>query len=769
MTPETAEARGRVVIRPWRLGVLIDTSSREQVRAAIANLSSVWGGRYMPILDIGTPLGELRALGEELDVDSLYTDVVEGPLGEFLREPGWGWQGRGPRGPFSDEAGIRHGLLPARVFVDDLTDFVQPTWDVESAEDLILAATWGVSDRMGIRLTADIMGPRVTPYERVLASPRTRGELVGALEVGGLHVRVAAGEQLDIWSGVHLVRPDVPRDIVDFWNLRARGVQVIAVPSEGADHLAELLLSSNLPAARHTAVARREDASRARLWMWGLEHASSAVAGLLEGIAERGDLDLAPTEAPEMEAIGFPGLETSFTHAIRADFRPEAHWVDVELPLAPVLRDDAEHGGLFPGVVGAEVEVRHLRGQDPRFTSSVPPYRRHSALVSRIPRIDGVEQVRVTGDGLVFGLQAHSESVRVPFPFNLDVMGVLFDDVTVSVKQSDVGRFQTRAAEKFGGPFSGVFNQPGVRAAVLQAGRDNGVTLNQLRTTVESQRGRWPDSLLQQPDPREYAERQVNYLLGSGLLVPTTRVHCSHCRVERYASADELASTMTCEFCGQAFSLALSHGLSEPQWRYRLAAHLRADQVKALLPALATASLLDQLRPWEEPTPAHVLGLEVTIAGRTVEADVAVYLREHDWALVLGEVKTGSRIDGNDVANIEFLADKLAVKGVRCLPLFATLKDQLSADEVADLRAMVERARPIRLARGDSVPRLPLVLTGPDLSHPPQSEEHPWRWDRKNYAGVFGTAITSCEKNLGLRQYRWEGTDSGRHLTVEWD
>lgn len=55
------------------------------------------------------------------------------------------------------------------------------------------------------------------------------------------------------------------------------------------------------------------------------------------------------------------------------------------------------------------------------------------------------------------------------------------------------------------------------------------------------------------------------------------------------------------------------------------------------LPALATASMLEQLRAWEKPASSHAFGLEVTIEGRTVEADIAVYLLEHDWALVLGE------------------------------------------------------------------------------------------------------------------------------------
>jgi len=75
MALDTAEARGRVTIRPWRVGFVIDTSSPTQVRAAIANLSSVWGGVSMPIFDRNTPVAELEDAGRVFDVDALYADA----------------------------------------------------------------------------------------------------------------------------------------------------------------------------------------------------------------------------------------------------------------------------------------------------------------------------------------------------------------------------------------------------------------------------------------------------------------------------------------------------------------------------------------------------------------------------------------------------------------------------------------------------------------------------------------------------------------------
>jgi hypothetical protein len=116
----------------------------------------------------------------------------------------------------------------------------------------------------------------------------------------------------------------------------------------------------------------------------------------------------------------------------------------------------------------------------------------------------------------------------------------------------------------------------------------------------------------------------------------------------------------------------------------------------------------------------------------------------------------------------EFLRDALTAKGVHCVLAFSTLKNVFSPEEVSHLRALIERSRPVTLSSGVSLPNLPLVLTGPDLSHHPMSEDHPWRWDSKDYSGVFGTAITSCERHLGLKGNTFDNGDAGTGVRFEW-
>lgn len=759
MTIETAEARGAVMVRPWRVGLLIDTHSPTEVREAIMNLSSVWGGRSMPIFDKSIATTELESLGEMFGVDSLYADITEGPLAEFLRMPGWAWQGRGRWGPFGNEDDtFRKGLLPIRELLDPSSKLVLPGWSADNPADLAFAAMWGLPDKVGI--ACDTL-----PYMDLLLDRLLCAAEPGVLASTMLHINADSLGGGGIHNGVYILRSDHPEDIVNYWNARALGGNVIGIPSAGTPELINLLVSQPLPS--HKVGTKSDDNNQEELYVFGGDNASPELAEVIEGVARSTDRQvrfLSPEFTSPSVRIG---LETEFNRTVRVEFRPASHGIDVDLPRLPLVTKLGRPFGR--GIVAAEVRLREVRGQDPRFTAFIPPYRRHADLIRHRQVRQTVDHARSGYEGMIFGLDASDEDLHVPFAYNQDVIRLLFDSAPATVKQSDVGKFQTRAAEKFGGPYNVTFNQPGVRAAVtLAAGKPAGVPLPHLRSEVEKERGGWPHSVMDHnSSPRDYAIRAVNHLFHSGLFVPTLKVHCSHCRVESHVTADGLGPTMNCEFCGQAYNLALSHSLSQPEWRYRLAAHLRADQVEALLPALATTSLLQRLRHSEEPPPL-VLGFEITLEGRKIEADIAAYFGDREWLAVLGEVKTGNRIDSKDVANLEFLRTRLQAKDVRCLLLFATLKNTLSPEERRDLRGLVERSTLIRTSYGQSCPNFPLVLTGPDLSRNYWDEEHPWRWEKNGQNGIFDTALVSCERNLGLIDFTHNTSSNGAVFTFNW-
>ena len=470
--------------------------------------------------------------------------------------------------------------------------------------------------------------------------------------------------------------------------------------------------------------------------------------------------------------LAFPGLTTQFNSSVRAEFVPTARSVSLRVPSLPLI-PGAEP--VMPGVIAVDLTVTDVTGLDPRATWSPPPYRRHAKLLERITGMADVDHVRISveGGGVVFGLQAPRDEVPLPFPFNLDAIETLFDDKDVKVSQSDDGRFQTRAAEMLGGPFGGLLIQPGVRAVIDKAARSNaGLTLQQLKAVVKSNRGEWPDTLYsRQSNPDAYAEETVNYLLLSGLFVPMLDVHCSNCRVEAQVSPRDLDTSITCEFCGEQFRLALSLSLSrtKSRWRYRLASHLSPEKVRALLPALATMSMFSQVSAAGSPM-THAFGVNFRLPGsKQVEVDVVAYLGRPTWGVVLGEVKNNNRIDENDVRHLEELQRRLEEKATRAVLVFATLKDEFSPVEVEVLRAHVERCVETTTAFGALVPRFPFVLTAKDLSLPWGHDDHPWRWEPSGKgSGVFGTAEESCKRNLGLASFAMPQPPEHRVIECTW-
>lgn len=768
MSSATAELRGRAMLRPWRVGVLVDTTSGDDVREAISLLSGVWGGYYMPIIHIGLAHDEIEREARRFDVDSLHTLTDEPQLEDFLRRSNLSWAGRGTYGPFGEEEGIRQGILPMSALANAAEDVVIPLWESTDPLDLFYSVQWGRPHKRTPNFADDSEGTPMTLGALYAAKSNSRVS-VGRIEASRRHVTAARRYAFDSSTGVFVVRRDSPEELLSFWNTRMYGTKVICLPAEADAELLRYLTRDDLPGVE-VKVEGESQLERRCLYVWGLEQASAATVSAVGELAERCSLEVTRSNHHPIPYV-FQGVKTPFARSVRADFVPSARSTDVDLPSFP-LTDNPN--AIWRGVIASEIHVHSVTGQDPRFTAAVPGLRRYSGLMHQLGLGEGVERVRTSEEGVVLGIQADKDQVSIPFAFTLDVFRLLFDDESIVTTQSDVGKFQTRAAQVLGGPLSGFLTQPGVRAALLDAAqKTGGITYQQLVNSVKSNRGEWPDRLrAYNMNENEYGQQQINALLHAGLLVPLLDVHCSHCRVDSQMTPRDLDTTMRCEFCGAEFNLALSLALRKGQWRYRLASHLSADRIKSLLPPLAVMSTIEQLNSAQTLPMSHLLGLEVKLKdGKRVEVDVAMFLPDFDAGVaILGEVKNGNQIDRNDVENLELLQRKLLDADVPCVVLIGTLKERLSPDEVALLRELVERCPVVTLRNGQLVPMMPFVLTAPDVSHPWISEAHPWRWKGlgSSIHGVLGTAISSCERNLGLVGYGIERRGGGWSAACQW-
>lgn len=768
MNRELTEVKCRVTARPFRVGQIVDTSSADAVRQAIANLTRTWGGHYTPILDVNQQFTTVARRARAYDLDAVELDGVS-DLSQSLSDAGWLWRGRGEYGPFAERASrYRTGVLQtdaldlpagARTLVD---------WEAGDSLDLFYSALFGV--------TLQPTGPENEAVTgrvgmgALLTSPTLKVNEVGDIHLTRAGLTIDREHRRDGVTGIYVVRRDRPDDAVAFWNLRAMGHEVVPVPDDGDEALLRFLTRDDLPGVELRSGSGPDQNVWRELIVWGLEDASPNVTDAVRTMSNRLGLNLSSNDREVFDPYIFHGLESQFSSSFRSEIASGGRSFEIPTPPIPLIQS-ARHS--MPGIVAIEVDQLHVVGLDPRYAESWPPQRRFGALLSKATR-HSVDHLRVTvqGGGVVFGVQATSDEVALTFPFQLDAIHTLFDDNTVRVKQSDVGRFQTRAAEVLGGQFSDITLQPGVRALIMKTGRSPvGLTLQQMRTTLRQNRGDWPGRIRSfHTTPDEHDDQTLKRLLFSGLFIPQLDIHCSHCRVESQISPRDLDATIQCEFCGQTFRLALSLALAsgKGRWRYRLASHLGVDKIEALLPALATMSLLGQLGSSSDTPGIHSFGVEFEFStGDKTEADVVTYM-PRDGVVVLGEVKNSNRIDQNDVENLEQVQRRLDTAGFGSVLNFVTLKDRFAPAERAVLRSLVERSTEVETIRRAIVPRLPLVLTARDLSLPWMHDDHPIKWTQSGSGNsVYDTATESCKRNLGLSDIGTSNNES-RDLTFAW-
>ncbi|PWF24434.1 hypothetical protein [Ancrocorticia populi] len=685
----------------------------------------------MPIFDTALDEDTLRREVERFDVDSVYAENPPDELVEFLRKHSCEWNGRAELGPFGDE----RGLLGANALLASAR-IEQDAWHGPTAPAIAVAA---------------YLGKEITSDKQV--SGRPINDTTSLLKLATSFVRPTP-------PGFVILRDQNGQDVIQFWNCRSLSNNTYPLTQDSAEFnnavLADVpdvtgfLQSSPTGAQREVPV---------EIPVWGYDDLDIAEQERLDEWAKKQHSELIPLPRKEaLKGSRFPGFERILSNSFRINVGATTRLIPLDIPELP-LRDNL---GFFPGIVAAEVGFREASGVDPRLTLSIPPYRRHAKLIDR-PGY-GADQTRISSVGPVLGIQANLDEISVLNAYQMDVMRLLFDDDLVVVGQSDEGKFQTRAAELFGGPLTAHLNQPGVRAAIQEAGtRMNGLTQQHLENTVSSHRGEWPDAWRAYNEtPLDYSQRQVRLLLNSGMFVPFLSIVCPECRTALRLAPEQLGTAVRCEFCGTDVRLALALALTKPQWSFRLAGHLPSSRVQAFLPAMAASGVLASLNNHVEgPRPNHMFGLEVQLPGqRKVEVDIAMIMNESGWLVVLGEVKNHNPIDSNDVRNLFSLCSALLAQGVLAIPLFATFKEDFSTEEQSAIRAMMDMVPRRVFVRGKRLPLTPLTLTRRDMSLPFLHDDHPWRWVKPGVGtGLVGTALESCKKNLGLEDVIWQGTD----------
>jgi hypothetical protein len=742
-----------------RLGLAVAPGSLPGLRRAIEIASACWGGATFPILECND-LDEATNNCVALGVDAvLACDDGERCI-ELSERDGFSWYGlRGT--PFKEEHSDR--------LVDLATILVAIRRERSGATPRLVG--WEPSDPHADLLSV-LFGRlgEATPYEVSLKQ---------RVEDSVPHRSVGLGEkvpddldwldgplQLGMWNvtalnqfretGVVIIDPAAPSDLIAFWNLRAIGNLVVPWPLPAPSRLDDFIKR----ALRALPRQRWGEDSQSRLSVFtSLDHVPEQLVEILD-LTENEELIRSFMNLAGHTHVA-AGIGTSFhsTFDVSVSGSPgTGESIRVPLPRTDLVPDqrawDPWQQCAARITIHSELDLSERTSfRAPGIRPLVPALRWAMNLASPI--------VRGVGDGAVVTCRVTDNDVDIGILDSTYLVARLMEAAELEVRTSDAGLWMARIIDSLGGAASNLGSQPAVRQVLDRSARAAGASPKELKSEAAKAAGAWREHNRLWSRGRSYEEWVLGTLAARRVIEPTFSYRCPACGLAQLITPDRITTLLRCDDCEIETPLALQVIL-KGDWRLTTRRLFDQRRLRATFPLLATLRLLLDLSR-DQDTLHYALGLEFSKAGHLCEIDFAVIVNDDRGPLlVLGESKARNDIEAGDVDNLEFAQEAVRSLGVECFIALASSKEQLNAEEVARLRAAADRFLwGIEGRRGySSYVNLPIVLTRSSLTVPTDHPDHPVKAISVHRAGIAELAEWTCRRELGLggigEPGRWE-------------
>lgn len=754
-----AAVSGSVQLRPVRVALAL-TPGMAPLRRAVQLATSAWGGVYFPLIptdDVETARELARISASDVIVP---VDKGDGAAQVLANLPGFRWKPGGEWGPF--EPPTAH--LSSRL--------LGPEANLHLAGAPRTRSAWQADDPLAALYSVWFGEYGTSAYENTLrdafeaeAAPITLvpGTPVPALNdaVSPLALTAADIEYAGFYSetGIVMLDPENPADLIRLWNLRALGNCVFPWPigheARVRDACAHWLRAAKKTGQINKAVRGSDRAEIELLSVWTLPGGDASIPAVFDELAHDQGLELHygadVFDVPPRSRASHP-LVTAYTRKFSLTIAEGEYDLAVPLPSTPFsTRGDL---GVPARIVAAQIGISRESGLGPGKTLTVPNARKLSALLDSYVNFPEIFN-RPAVEGRVVGVSASAEQVYIRAVPTETAISTMLDGSTWTTSRSPSGRFATQLIELLGGPHSAAANQPAVRWVLDTAARaPHGRPIPALIESARKAQGAWPNTIFnRERDNREYPERIVRYLLARRILRPVLPVECPECTTTAYLAPENLATDYSCDMCGKLNPLGLILSLKHQNpWHYKTASTLTAEQIAETMPIMAAVKVLHGFfRTTGGGDVPHVLGLKVT-EGKAWACEVDLALLANDLGtplVVIGEVKSyQDSISETDLANLAKVQRYLRAEGLECVILAATLHERIEGEELHTLRQACEQAPHRSVDRFASLrPVLPLVLTAKELSAPEHTDHHPNSW---GVYDILERAEQSCRRNLGL-------------------
>ncbi len=706
--------------RPVRIGWCVADNDFDALRKAALSSFCLWGGRFNPILPIDRP-DLASALAELFRVDALHktsrseaTDAfaeaqtsVRSPLviRELFSKRSQGVPAANfvdishPIGQAYDE-GYRHN--PTAAPSVDLY-----SWDEsDPLRDLFLLTYGQTLDRLeagldyhGLMQLHLLAATKVIPLGGELPPPDRARMTVSQFGQAYLHEQ----QRRTAWHhpGCYVGSVSNFLDLVNFWNLRACGVQLIFYDPEHADRFPTFLehwksavgLLQRGP-DRPCAFWHRSDNDIGRpIPIEGKVIDCRVDDGLWNG------LNIQPAamffgQASALGSVSRQYERTTLSFAIppRPFFdEPRARHQEYMLAIDPTI-------GLF----GNEQETLH--------TPDVPQL---NLYYSRECLFGHSSAGRAEPDGLAARIPISRDDQSWRALSVQKLLTEIFKLAGISAELSTAGLVGATLIRQMGGLADcRVFKLPGVRTLIEKHGPEQSFSRSTAKLEIrahgtEGALEHFQNLYIEYREAHEGLtnDRVLEYLLDRQVFRPGLNFRCGSCQLEFWLSLDDAKTRVACEYCGHVNNAARQ--LHDKDWAFRRSGLFgRNDHQGGAIPTVLALQTLEAVVSSDGGLYTMAMELRSGDAGIPPCETDFVFLAQRGedgrQQLAIGECKTRGAIEAADVRNLLAVANAFPSERFDLFLVFAKLAP-FSDEELMLIRSANDewRNRAIVLTRRD--------------------------------------------------------------------
>lgn len=674
--------------RPLKIGFLIHANSSDEFIEATRLSTCLWGGMFNPIFEIGEDLKPLFHDIRHSRIDILCpikADSVTKKVADHLPWLEFEFKIETILEDLEGEKKlIAQDVLPifkthweSNFKFDSIKSrCVQPLWEAKDPLNPFFSALFGSYfpglTQNYVLAYKDMMRPaelnldgKSIPKEFAdaalpidVTTHRLRPHHFGGRTTAGVYV----GNPLDL------------KDLINFWNLRSGssgGVVFYPASDQGRileyanariQQLADTYSGSERNDLLHIWFNKNEDAAKAfqddfKSKLPGIARAKySGVSSALWDNDRFQSLYRFPEQSVIVNAKQLVDGKPSFT---------------VVLPPKPVSED---HFPRFSGqrwIVGIEAFERDTEySLNPPYVPELNDWLRHECGV-------GAESVRIQPTGIDL-IEKNTRDHLWFYPVSKrNYIAELFRHIGFKTEMSSSARVVNRLIEQMGGLQYGcrVFQIPGVRKLIEHSNSAKGVTRGFAKQTIFDSGSfkKFEDLYIEKREEKNLTtDAAFNYLLHRKVFRSGVRFKCPHCELELWIPVDEMAEQINCEFCGHEF-LCSPQLDSSDVFRFRLTGLFgRNDHQQGAVPVILTLQRLLHFSQLDRHS-MYCVGTNLNADGFQCESDFLLVYQNHEAipTILIGECKTNTAIDSNDVRNLEKVYHQIVSKGYKSYMVFS--------------------------------------------------------------------------------------------------